>query len=164
VSEAQSKLQEGQHSFFSKPPDLPRAVSLFRETTQLAPDWAEGFLWLGLALLEDSRFPEAETNFRRAIALDVTDSRPHLHLGVGFDRQGSLEDSVRCYRDGLALKPYYGEADSRMMLADVLKRLGRIDEAVCEWQIVVQMEPNYPSYEWPIEEAKRELKNHGRTI
>ena len=48
-----------------------------------------------------------------------------------------------------------------MGLAHVLKRLGRIDEAVREWQTVARMEPMYPSYESPIEEAKRELKNYG---
>jgi tetratricopeptide (TPR) repeat protein len=163
VSEAQAKLREGQESFFSQPPDIARATSLFQETTRLAPNWAEGFLWLGAALREGSHFAEAETNYLRAIALDASDSRPHLHLGGAFDRQGKLEDSVRCYRDGLALKPHYGEADSRLMLADVLKRLGRTDEAVREWQTVVHLEPCYPSYEWPIEEASKELLAHGVT-
>jgi Flp pilus assembly protein TadD len=161
ISEARAKLEEGQSSFFSKPPDLVRAISSFQETTVLAPDWAEGFLWLGAALLDDSRFPEAEENYFRAISLDAVDSRPHLHLGGAYERQGRLEDAVRCFRDGLALNPYYGNADAHMMLADVLKRLGRVDEAVREWQAVSQMEPMYPSYEWPIEEAKRELLSHG---
>ena len=161
TSEAQAKLQEGQSSFFAEPQDLSRAVLFFRETTEISPTWAEGFLWLGAALLADSRFPEAEENYFRAISLDAADSRPHLHLGGAYERQGRLEDAVRCYRDGLALNPYYGNADAHMGLAHVLKRLGRVDEAVREWQTVAQMEPMYPSYEWPIEEAKRELKNYG---
>jgi len=163
TSEAQAKLQEGQSSFFAEPQDLLQAILLFRKTTDIAPTWAEGFLWLGAALLDDSRFSEAEENYLRAISLDATDSRPHLHLGGAYERQGRLEDAVRCFREGLALKPYYGNADAHMMLADVLKRLGRVDEAVCEWQVVAQMEPMYPSYEWPIEEAKRELQNQGLT-
>jgi len=161
TSEAQAKLQEGQGSYFAEPQDLSRAVLLFRETTDIAPTWEEGFLWLGAALLDEFRFSEAEENYLRAISLDATDSRPHLHLGGAYERQGRLEDAVRCYRQGLALKPYYGNADAHMMLAGVLKRLGRLDEAVREWQAVAQMEPMYPSYESPIEEAKRELKNYG---
>jgi tetratricopeptide (TPR) repeat protein len=163
TSEAQAKLQEGQSSFFAEPQDLPRAILLFRETTDIAPTWAEGFLWLGAALLDDSRFLEAEESYLRAISLDATDSRPHLHLGGAYERQGRLEDAVRCYREGLALKPHYGNADAHIMLADVLKRLGRVDEAIREWQAVAQMEPMYPSYEWPIEEAKRELQSNGLT-
>jgi tetratricopeptide (TPR) repeat protein len=161
ISEAQAKLQEGHDNFFAKPPDLSRAIICFRETTQLAPAWAEGFLWLGAALLETSHFGEAEQNYLRAIALDATDSRPHLHLGGAYERQGRLEDSVRCYRDGLTLKPHYTEADCRLALAHVLKRLGRIDEAIREWKTVVELEPCYPSYDEPREEAKSELRIHG---
>lgn len=48
-----------------------------------------------------------------------------------------------------------------MMLAGVLKKLGRIDEAIAQWRIVANLEAMYPSYEEPIEGAKSELKSRG---
>jgi Flp pilus assembly protein TadD len=161
TSNAQQKLKEGQAFFYAEPPDVGRAVSTFSELTRLAPEWAEGFFWLASAQLQQSGVVTAESAFRRAIALDPSDSRPHLWLGIGFERAGRLDESVRCLRAGLALKPHYGEADSRMTLAGVLKKMGRVDEAVREWQIVAKMEAMYPSYDEPIQDAKRELQSHG---
>jgi Flp pilus assembly protein TadD len=161
TSNAQQKLKEGQEFFYAEPPDISRAVTIFAELTRLAPKWAEGFFWLASAQLQQSGVAEAESTFRRAIELDPTDSRPHLWLGIGFERVGRLDDAVRCLRAGLALRPHYGEADSRMTLAGVLKKMGRIDEAVREWQVVAKMEAMYPSYDEPIQDAKRELQSHG---
>jgi protein O-GlcNAc transferase len=160
----QQKLKEGQKFFYADPPDFSRAADIFIELTRLAPNWSEGFFWLASSLLEQSQFTEAETVFRKAIALDPMDSRPHLWLGIGFERSGRLDASVQSFRDGLALKPHYGEADSRMMLASVLKKLGKIDEAIIEWQCIAKMEPMYPSYNGPIEDAQRELRSHGKAI
>ncbi|MEY2430259.1 MAG: hypothetical protein QOJ40_3144 [Verrucomicrobiota bacterium] len=160
----QQKLKEGQKFFYADPPDFARAASIFVELTRLAPNWSEGFFWLASSLLQQSQFPEAENAFRKAIALDPMDSRPHLSLGTGLERVGRLDESVRSFRAGLALKPHYGEADSRMMLASVLKKLGRIDEAVVEWKGVAKMEGMYPSYDEPINDAKRELQSHGQTV
>jgi Flp pilus assembly protein TadD len=162
-STAQQKLKEGQEFFYAEPPDVSRAISIFAELTHLAPKWAEGFFWLALAQIQQSGVAEAEPAFRRAIELDPTDSRPHLWLGIGFEQAGKLEKAVRCLRAGLTLKPHYGEADSRMTLAGVLKKLGRIDEAVREWKVVAKMEAMYPSYDEPIQDAKRELQSHGHT-
>jgi len=50
------------------------------------------------------------------------------------------------------------------MLAEVLKRLGRMEEAIAEWQTVTKLQPMYPSYDAPIEDAKRELQTHGRVV
>ena len=161
TSNAQQKLKEGQKVFFATPTDIFRAVTLFTELTLLAPKWAEGFFWLGSALLQLSGVAEAESTFRRAIELDPTDSRPHLWLGIGFERAGRLDEAAQCLRAGLDLQPHYGDADSRMTLAGVLKKMGRIDEAIREWQIISKMEAIYPSYDDPIQDAKTELKNHG---
>ena len=160
----QQKLKEGQKFLFSKPPDYSRAERVFLELTRLAPNWSEGSLWLGLALLDQSRLTEADTAFRRSIALAPTDSRAHLWLGTALERAGRLNDSVQCFRDGLDLKPHYSEADSRVELASVLKKLGRIEEAIAEWQMVARMDASYPSYDAPIDDAKRELKKLGRAI
>ena len=70
---AQKKLDEGQKFFHSEPPNFERAASLFHEVTQFEPAWAEGYFCHALALLEQSRFADAEPQFRRAIALDRND-------------------------------------------------------------------------------------------
>jgi tetratricopeptide (TPR) repeat protein len=99
----------------------------------------------------------------RLIMLDPADARHPISLGDVLDRAGRLEEAVKSFRAGLALKPHYSEADCRVMLASTLKRLGKIDEAISEWRTVAEMEPMYPSYDIPIMEAKQELEHHGRS-
>jgi Flp pilus assembly protein TadD len=160
---ARQRLKEGQQCFFAKPPDVRRAVTLFTEVTRLAPGWAEGFGWLASAQAQLSRLDAAESSYRQAILLAPADARHPISLGDVLARAGRLEEAVNSFRAGLALKPHYSEADCRVMLASTLKRLGKIDEAVSEWRMVAGMEPMYPSYDDPIQEAKRELKRHQRS-
>lgn len=159
VSEsAREKLQEGQKYYFAEPPDSARAVSCFREVMRLAPDWVEGIHWLASGLEQQGKFKEAEALYRRAIALEPDDSRFHISLAGCVECLGRLKAAVGHYRDGLTLNPHYCEADARVMLANVLKKLNQLDEAVIEWEAVVKMEPMYPSYDKPIQDAKRELE------
>lgn len=159
---ARQRLKEGQQCFFAKPPDIARAMALFTEVTRLAPNWAEGLGWLASAQAQLSRLDAAESNYRQAILLDPADARHPISLGRVLDRAGRLEEAVKAFRSGLALRPHYAEADCRVMLASTLKRLGKIDEAVNEWRTVAGMDPMYPSYDLPILEAKQELEQHDR--
>jgi len=58
---------------------------------------------------------------------------------------------------GVALKPHYAEADARLFLAEALKSNGNAKLAREQLEIVASMEPSYPSYDEPIDEATRQL-------
>jgi hypothetical protein len=49
-----------------------------------------------------------------------------------------------------------------LFLAEVLERSGAVEEAIAQWQVVLRMEPSYPSHHLPMEEAKRKLNEHGQ--
>lgn len=77
--EAYKKYLEGQFYFGPRTKDgVTRAVALFKDVTQLQPDFADGFAALGRALINHSEdFPEdrtlipsAETALARALELD----------------------------------------------------------------------------------------------
>ena len=157
----QQKLKEGQKFLFAEPPDFSRASIIFQELTRLAPHWSEGHCWLGAARLGESELDAAKAAFRRAVELDSNDSRPHFQLGIIFEQEERLEEAARSFRAGLAMKPHYGEADARMSLAGVLEKMGRVGEAIQEWQTVANMDAMYPSYDRPMQEAKRALQRHG---
>ena len=75
---------------------------------------------------------------------------------------GHYAEAIRLLESGIAMEPHYAEADARLFLADALERSGAIKKAIAQWQVVMHMEPSYPSRHLPMEEAKRKLNEHGQ--
>ena len=160
-TKASDLLKNGQTLFFSNPPDLDGAIESFRSVTECAPNWVEGFHWLGAALRQRGKLEESAKTFRKATQLDAKDPRPMISLGECFVALGRLSEAIQSFRAGIELKPHYGEADARLMLANALEQNGKIQEAVTEWKAIANMKGFYPSGDAPIIEAKAKLAEHG---
>jgi Flp pilus assembly protein TadD len=98
---------------------------------------------------------------REAIERDRSDPRHWISLGVVLIRLRHWDEAVKNLRRGLELKPAYAEADARLFLAEALEGAGRLPEARREWRTVAEMEPSYPSYGEPMEQARRKLAERG---
>src|SRR5687767_6107224 len=85
------------------------------------------------------------------------DSRPQVALGNCFVRKGMYSEAIEMFRRGLELKPYCTEADVRVMLAEALEKNNQIIDACVEWRRVLEIEPGWPSYEAPHDEAEKML-------
>ena len=154
VQELYRRGQEHQHA---EPPDLLLAEAAFREVIKLAPQWAEGHYSLGSVLALSERFKAACDAYESAINLDATDPRPHIALGWLLSQLGRYNSAVEYLQKGIALKPHYCEADANNMLAETYERQNQIEKAVELWRRVAAMQPTYPSYDIPIQEAVRKL-------
>ena len=160
-AKASELLKNGQNFFFSEPPNIDEAIKSFREATECAPNWAEGFHWLGSAFRQQGEFEVAAKMYRKAIQLDTQDSRPLISLGECLTALERLPEAIQSYRAGIELKPHYAEADARLMLAEALERIDKIPEAISEWKRVAEMEGFYPSGEAPMIEARAKLVKYG---
>ncbi len=160
---AEGFLSEGRTHFFSDPPDYAAAARSFQKATELASDWGEPFHALGGALRQQGKLEEACEAERLAISLLPSDPRPLIALGWSLRLGGRYAEAVKFLEEGLSLKPHYGEADARIMLAETYECLGEIDKAVTIWEHVISMDSMYPSYERPMIEARKKLKDHGLT-
>jgi uncharacterized protein HemY len=94
---------------------------------------------------------------RDAAEREPSDPRHWISLGVVLIGLRHWAEAVKALQRGIELEPAYAEADARMFLADALVGAGRTADARRQWQIVVAMEPCYPSYEEPMETARRKL-------
>jgi predicted Zn-dependent protease len=110
-----------------------------------------------VALMEVGKFDMAARQLA-ILASGSTDARFHAAYGNCLQKLGRWPESIRHFTAALALKPSYCEADWRIMLAESFVRCRRKERAIEEWRIVVTMEPAYPSYNGPIDEAKRQLE------
>jgi tetratricopeptide (TPR) repeat protein len=151
-------LKEGEKAFFADPPDFLKAKDCFQKVTESAPDWVEGYHWLATAWegLED--YQQAVKAYTEAIRCDAKDPRPRVALGRLLTVMGHVDEAIIELQHGVALKPHYGEPDSRLFLAEAYEKANRLSEAIEEWKIVERMEPSYPSYDLPMQEARRKLE------
>jgi tetratricopeptide (TPR) repeat protein len=105
--------------------------------------------------------PSALISYRRAAELDGANPRHWISLGACLSKLKHWPDAVAALEKGVALKPYYAEADARFFLAEALAASGEIERAREQFRIIASMAPAYPSYELPIIEAKSRLAKLG---
>ena len=150
----------GHKYFFDQPRDVEAAMQEFLRVTELAPNWSEGLGWLSASLEELGQTDEAIAVIRKAINIAPKDSRYLTSLGKMLVKKGEHLEAVEVLTNALSSKPNYGEADIRMLLAEALIALSMNKKAYQECKAVLKLEPSYPSYEGPLQEAKRMIAKY----
>ena len=133
-----------------KDPLAPRALSdiahqsgRYAEAAQLLRSFAASppeYSNLGIALEKLGRPDEAETAYRKAVALDPKFAPAHLNLGNLLYQQQHLAEAEAEYRSALALRGDYAMAWTG--LGHVLQCQGRADEAVEALRQAVHHDPD----------------------
>lgn len=134
-------------SIFLSERKLDEAAAVARKLTELFPDFAMPYSYLGYVALLQGNTEEAyrqlsaaaEKNWRGDV---VTQSSTFSNLGIVRARRGELEGATAALRRSLELRPDYLEA--RLNLATILERRGRAPEALSEYRRIVEQAPQYP--------------------
>jgi len=93
------------------------------------PRDAKALLFQGVALAATGRFAEAETTYRRALALDGKDFKTwNILAGILFDSLNKPMDAIRCMERAMKLEPQNKLGWSN--LASMVGRLGRHEKAL----------------------------------
>lgn len=95
---------------------------------------------LGGLYSEAARWPEAEQEFLRAIALSPQEPIIHYNLGVAYLNEGRLVDAQEKFQAELAVNPGYYKALAN--LGDLAYKSGRTSEAVQYWRAALVSNPN----------------------
>jgi predicted O-linked N-acetylglucosamine transferase (SPINDLY family) len=85
--------------------DAGGAERLGREAVRLAPERANGWNNLGLALKAQGNFADAARAFRRCVALDRSHQHAWGNLGEALANIGDLEGAIAAYGEALAIDP-----------------------------------------------------------
>jgi Flp pilus assembly protein TadD/4-amino-4-deoxy-L-arabinose transferase-like glycosyltransferase len=86
------------------------AAAFFNQAILSAPNSPRPLQDMGLALAMMGRYPEAISNFQRAIALDPTNAGTQLNVAVAYAESGHLADARAHAEQALRLKPDYAKA------------------------------------------------------
>jgi Flp pilus assembly protein TadD len=112
---------------------------LLRKASRSTPE-RRGLQQLGAALNGKGRHAESIPWFRKAIALDPTDSLAHSNLGEALASQGHLDEGIACYRKAIELDPR--DAYAYAVLGDALRTQGEEDAAIASYRKSVELDPN----------------------
>ena len=123
--------------YLEKPGD---AVRLTEKATLLDPRSASAFSNLGVALDARGDYARAESAYRHSLDLDPNNLTTLLNLGTNLLAQNKAAE-------GIDIMQRVVQADdspaNRKRLGDALAKAGRFDEAVKQYQTVLDRDPHY---------------------
>ena len=136
----------------AEPNLLPQAVDTYRKVLELAPDWIDAHINLGVALYQLSRVEEAREEFAAAVQLDPLSGISRYNLGCVLEEQGHVDEAIDHLRRAARAMP--GHADVHFNLALAYEKRGERELAHAEWLAYLRHAPNGP---WA-EQARAHLK------
>ena len=123
---------------------LADPVRTWEDAVRRAPRAPDALCALGEAYAERGD-PRAEGLFLQAIQVDSSNFRYWANLGVFYGDRGRPLQAVEALRSAIERKP--GDASVRDYRGQLLRRLGRDDEAAKEFEAAIAAEPTFaPAY------------------
>src|SRR5271168_214208 len=120
--------------------DAEDATGQLTRATELAPDNADAWHYLGEALATEGRMEEAGDAFRRAVELNPADQVALSHLGHTSAATGREQEAVSILSQ--AAQSMRGASTAAISLVDMYRTLGQYDEALAQARLIAQAEPD----------------------
>lgn len=99
---------------------IDSALTFFQKTTEILPDYADG--WLNLALAYDHRksYPEALQAYKKSVDLEPENAIAYYNLGLTLGKVGLLNEAAESFRIALEIDPEFSEAREKLQLTESL--------------------------------------------
>jgi Flp pilus assembly protein TadD len=142
--------------------DVNEAAGFFERALQANPGFSSARYQLALALATQKRWEPAATELRKVLADNPGDAGARLQLGLtlrswGYQSavNGSLEEAAAHWREALSFRQ--DDAALHNDLGAMLARLGRIQEAVLEFQAALSLDPKLETARRNLQTARAQL-------
>lgn len=133
--------------------DDAKAIEIFRDLVKRLPSSATDRVNLGIALLNHNDLDAAETELRKALALDPRDLRAHYNLGIVLKHRGRNEEAAAELVEVVSTSEGAKDASVHYNLGILYKRLRRNDEALESFRSAVALRPEHASAHFQIYNA-----------
>ncbi|HXC28722.1 MAG TPA: tetratricopeptide repeat protein [Stellaceae bacterium] len=120
------------------------AIACYRRALAAAPNFALAHRNLGSMLMTQGQVGEAIAAFRRTVALAPQFPDAYCDLGAALRTQRdakAIEEALASYERALVLKPDF--ADALANRGELLRELGRYEEAVRDFERLLAVAPGY---------------------
>ncbi len=122
--------------------DLGNAAKSFKKAVEIAPNFTEAYVMMGMAQLGQKHFDDAEKSFNKAVSLDATFAASFIGLGESQNSQGKFDEAEKNLSKAVALAPDSPEAQYE--LAKSLWGLKRWEDAEPRAARSLVLKPDYP--------------------
>lgn len=124
----------------TNPDMLDEAVDAYRRVIDLAPDWIEAHINLGVALYHQRELDAAQRSFRAALGLDPANAICRYNLGCVYEEVGKLDEAIENLRAALIAMPNHADAHFNIALA--YEKKGETELAREHWGFYLKFDPN----------------------
>jgi tetratricopeptide (TPR) repeat protein len=131
------------------------ALPVLQRATQLLPDDADTYYYVGSALQDSGNLAGAMVGYRRALELRPNYAEAIVNLANALRACGRLEEAVAGYRRVLELLPELAEVHNN--LGNAFLQLRQIDAAAASYRRALEIRPNFAEAHSNLGNALRNL-------
>ena len=128
------------------------AEVLLERALEMAPDFFQCWMDLGLTRQEQDRLDDAADAFRRAQRLKPDRPGPYAAVGTALALAGRHEEAIQHFQTALEKDPNF--ANARTGLGHVLKTIGEQDRAVEAYHECIRRQPWHGETWWSLADLK----------
>jgi tetratricopeptide (TPR) repeat protein len=126
--------------------DMERAVELFNEALDLAPDFLEAFERINKILTVERNWKQLERQYRKMIHRITGKGKTDLEfnlwhqLGLVYrDRLSNVQPALEAFRMASSLRPE--DSQERVILSELHEMAEQFDEAITEQRVLLEQKP-----------------------
>ncbi len=126
--------------------DMERAVELFNEALDLAPDFLEAFERINKILTVDRNWKQLERQYRKMIHRVAGKGKTELEfnlwhqLGLVYrDRLSNVQPALEAFKMASSLRPE--DSQERVILSELHEMAEQFDEAILEQRVLLEQKP-----------------------
>jgi tetratricopeptide (TPR) repeat protein len=126
--------------------DMERAVELFNEALDLAPDFLEAFERINKILTVERNWKQLERQYRKMIHRVAGKGKTDLEfnlwhqLGLVYrDRLSNVQPALEAFRMASSLRPE--DSQERVILSELHEMAEQFDEAIAEQRVLLEQKP-----------------------
>ena len=116
-----------------------RAALYYEKVTNIEPANSRAHLLRGIALESMNKFDEATEMYQQMIIADSDNPLGQYFLARSEVRAADLDKAEKSLKEAVSLRPSFAKA--RRLLAVVLEKNGKADEAIQEYRLLLKLDP-----------------------
>jgi tetratricopeptide (TPR) repeat protein len=121
--------------------DIDAAAKMFKNATEIKPDYAEAHFNLGVTMKILDDVSSAISSYKKAIEINPNYPDAHNNLGSCYKQIGKLKDAIESYEWAVAYKRDFYQAYNN--LASVYSEIGKIDQALDNYESSLGINPKF---------------------
>ncbi len=136
---------------------LPEAIENYQRVVDLAPNWIEAHINLGVAYYQMGQLSDARNAFLTAVQIDPLNGISRYNLGCTLEELGELDEAIDHLRRAARAMPAH--ADVHFNLALAYEKRGERGAAHEQWALYLRYAPSGP---WADQARERLHQSSGK--